>query len=150
MSTAAPVQIGPAPPQPTPVPQYGSKFVRRVYQTLKTETSASSGVEFLNSSFGIPGYYYIDKLSVWKVGLNGTGMEAQFNPANAMENNPQPVKVNDFGSGTSLPGVTFKVPVGHAKQLPSTGSTILLSCKPVVGSSTTETFVANLYVWVQI
>jgi len=144
------ITVGPAAPQPAPVPKYGDKFVLRTYQAFKTESTAGTGVNFLQSSFSAPGPYYVDKISIWKVGVNGTGIRATFSQGISTDLGTDDIEATDFGSADSLPGVTFKVPLGHAKQVANVGSNTLISAAPNVTDAALQTFVCNLSCWVQI
>lgn len=139
-----------APPEPTPVPSYGNKWVKRTYQSTKTETATNGGVSFLNSSFDVPGPYFVDKVTVWKVGFNGLGLLARAQPQNYTDLGGSQVGATDYGTGMTLPGVTFKTPVGHAKQMSNSGTTSLVTANTAASSTTLETFVCNLTCWVSL
>jgi len=144
------VTVGKAGPNPNPVPTYGNKWVHRTYQKVISETAAGSGVLFKSDSFGVTGSFFVDKMSVWKLGLNGVGLRANFRQGTSTDLGTDDVTAEDFGSGSSLPGVTFKVPLGHAKEVTSTTVVELLQADTPNTSSTVEAYVCQLTCWVQI
>jgi len=152
------IAIGKAPANPTPIPAIADKWVQRTYSCVKLGTATTSPtpappVEFLNSSFGCPGPYYIDKIQVWKLGTNDQlGLSASVAQGNITDLGADSVVGNDFGSAMAIPGVTFKIPLGHAKQIPNTGTTTLVSCTPVapLETSSAQTYVCHMTVWVAI
>jgi len=152
------IAVGKSPANPPPLPAVADKWVKRTYSAVKLGPAGTTGtpsppVEFLNSSFGIPGPYYIDKIQVWKLGTNDLlGLGASVPQGNISDLGTDTVVGNDFGSATALPGVTFKVPLGHAKEIPTTGTTTIVSCGPVapLETSAAQTFVCHMSVWVGI
>lgn len=150
------LQLGKAPDHPPPVPVYGDKWVLRTYDTVKTATTTGAGVQFLNSSFGVLGSrYFVDKIQVWKLGLSSApngdqGLLATFKQGLFTDLGDDDVQARDYGTGTSLAGVTCKVPLGHAKGVATSGTSVLVECSAAVGNASTESFVCHLTAWVPV
>lgn len=152
------LQLGKCPDHPPPVPLYGDKWVRRTYSSgVKTSTAGSAGVDFLPNAFGVPGdRYYVDKLQVWRLDLpTGTsepGLLATFHQGVFTDLGAVEVSGSDFGTATSLPGVTCKVPLGHATGVSTSGTSSLVSCNSASAATGVgvENYVAHLTAWVSI
>jgi hypothetical protein len=148
------VSVGEAPPHPPPIPSYGDKWVRRVYSAVKV--AATSGTtDFLQSSFGIPGPYFVDKVHVWSLFSTGNTsvncLQASFVQGTSTDLGADDVTADDYGTSASLAGVTFKVPLGHAKEVANTGTAVIVKCGAPTGISVpSSAFVVHLAVWVAI
>lgn len=152
------LSLGSAPPQPPPCPVYGDKWVRRTYSSYKTGVGTTGAVDFLNSSFGVPGTkYYVDKIQVWRVAsANGNaeaapGLKATFKQGAFSDLGADDVTATDFGSANSLAGCTAKVPLGHAVGVSTTGTTVLVSAEPAFASTSgSADYVVYLHAWVSV
>lgn len=148
------LMIGIAPPNPTPVPIYTDKWVRRVYGAAISTQTAVKEVSFPPSAFNVPGKLFVDKLQVWKIGDkdNSTGIKATFKQGVFTDLGADDVTATDFGTANSLPGVSCKVPMGHAISVDA-GANPLVVCAPVFpdpSTTTSATFVCHLTCWVAI
>lgn len=144
--------LGNAPPQPTPVPVYTDKFVKRTYRAVLTTQTATKEVAFPPSVFNVPGKFFVDKLQVWKVGGSdlSVGIKATFKQGNFTDLGADDITATDYGSASSLPGVSCKVPSGHTVSVDPSANNLVV-CAPVVPDPTTTksaTFVCNLHCWV--
>lgn len=149
--------LGKAPSNPPPVPSYKDKWVKRTYQSFKSAANATGTASFLNSSFGVPGdKYFVDKIQVWRLGFDNVaepGLVATFNQGFFTDLGVDAVTAMDFGTGSALPGVTCKVPLGHAVGVSTAGTNSILDVTPAVASGTqsaTANYVAHLTCWVSI
>jgi hypothetical protein len=146
------VTTGKAPPNPRPVPVYRDTWVKRTYQvskTVATGTQASLKANELGPTVaGDIGF--VDKITVW--GLNpGSGLSAALNQSTVTDSDlSDPLTVKDFGSATSLPGVTFKVPLGHAKAVDLHDVIVLATADPAITTAllTNNSFVFQVTLWV--
>ena len=148
------LQLGNAPPQPTPVPVYTDKFVKRVYRAVLTTQTATKEVSFPPSAFNVPGKFFVEKLQVWKVGgdAKSVGIKATFKQGNFTDLGADDITATDYGSANSLPGVSCRVPMGHAVSVDPSANNLVV-CAPVVpdpSTSTSVTFVCNLRCWVAV
>jgi len=147
------ITSGRAPANPQPIPIYGDKWVRRTF-SAQGAANEGTGVLFSPASFGIPvGNYFIDKMQVWNTApATGAGIKALFKTALTTDLGTDTVQVLDYGSATSLAGVSFKIPVGHAKLLSSTDSNSILDVDvaQVLNSANKVNFVCHAHCWVQI
>jgi len=151
------ISIGVAPDHPPTIPTYGDKFEYRTYGAIFTEAVAGEGVQFRANGFTAPGSFYVDKIQVWKASTGGgLGLNAGFYQQNSTDLGLDTVNGVDLGTATSLPGVTFKVPEGHAVRVSNATTSILADAKcvtegPNVGTSAKpNTFAAHLHCWVQL
>jgi hypothetical protein len=146
------ISAGPAPDHPPPVPVYGDKWEYRTYSAAFTEAQPNEGVQFRANGFNTPGAFFVDKIQVWRLfSTEGTGINTGFYQINSTDlGNNQVVNVEDYGTATSLPGVTFKVPLGHAREVNDTLQDILVDAKPAIQGSQKASFVAHLHCWVQV
>jgi len=150
------ITSGPAPDHPPPIPTYGNKWVQRVYAAVFTENLPGEGVQFRANGFNTPGVYFVDKVQVWKLPSptgGNVGLDSGFYQGNSTDLGVDTVNVQDFGTATSLPGVTFKVPIGHAKEVNNTVTDILFDAKDIAitnGSTFKSSFVGHLHCWVKI
>lgn len=145
------VEVGAAPDHPPPVTNYGEKWVLRTYQAQKTSSSATGGVTFSANDFGLSANntFYVDKVQVWRLTntADSSGLFASFYQQNLTDLGGDALVARDYGTATSLAGMTFKVPLGHAKDV-SVGSTSLVDCNPAYGTAQGQTFCAHLHCWV--
>jgi hypothetical protein len=122
-----------------------------VSKTVATGTQASLKANELGPTVaGDIGF--VDKITVW--GLNpGSGLSAALNQSTVTDSGlSDPITVKDFGSATSLPGVTFKVPLGHAKAVDLHDVTVLATADPAITTAllTNNSFVFQVTLWVSI
>lgn len=149
------LQLGRAPPHPVPVPVYSDKWVRRTYSASLTSAAPAQQVDFAASSFNVPGSkFFVDKIQVWKVDPPAgaaVGIRATFKQGLFTDLGADDVAATDYGTASSLPGVTCKVPVGHAIGVATDGGA-LVTCVPVVLAPTNATvaFVCHLTCFVSI
>lgn len=149
------LQLGRAPAHPAPVPVYSDKWVKRTYSASLTTAAPAQSVDFLASSFSVPGTkFFVDKMQVWKVDPPAgaaVGLKATFKQGLFTDLGADDVAATDYGTASSLPGVTMKVPVGHAIGVATDGGN-LVTCVPVVpaASGATVAFVAHLTCFVSI
>jgi len=149
------IEVGPAPDHPGPVPVYGDKFEYRTYSSpVFTESAAGEGVQFRANGFSAPGDFFVDKIQVWKVSTGGgLGLNSGFYCANTTDlSATEVINGTDLGTANSLPGMTFKVPLGHAKEVSASTTSILCDAKCVTeaGSTVKNSFVAYLHCWVRV
>lgn len=151
------LQLGRGPDHPPAVPVYSDKWVRRTYSSVKSTTAGQTGVDFLQSSFSVPGTkYFVDKLQVWRLGISTNsseaGLLATFKQGNFTDLGADDVSSTDFGTGTSLAAVTCKVPLGHATGVSTTGTSVLVSCNSATSATGTgtENYVCHLTAWVSL
>lgn len=146
------VHVGPAPDHPEPCPLYGEKWVHRRYQAVLTASSSSvtGGVTFKGADFSLPGSFFVDKVQVWKLTqVSGKpGLFAFFYTVKNTDLGGNAVTATDYGTATSLAGMTFKVPDGHAVEVDDLNQS-LVDCNPAVGTDK-ETYCCNLHCWVRI
>lgn len=124
-----------------------------MYQKTKNTTNTASGsCSFNASDFGIPGTFFVDKVQVWKLTQqSGPGITGYFYQANVTDLSGDTVVSTDFGTATSLAGMTYKVPLGHAKGLTASVGAQLIDCNPAIISTSTyptDSYVCNLHCWV--
>lgn len=148
------LMLGTAPPNPTPVPAYTDKWVRRIYSAALTTQTAVKEVSFPPSAFNVPGRLFVDKLQVWKVSDKGTsvGIKATFKQGVFTDLGADDVIASDYGSASSLPGVTCKVPMGHAISVDASANPLVV-CAPVFPdalTTTSATFVCHLHCWIAV
>ena len=149
------LMLGIAPPNPAPVPVYADKWVRRVYGAAISTQSAVKEVTFAPSAFNVPGKLFVDKLQVWNLGDNkdnSTGINATFKQGVFTDLGNDDVTAHDFGSANSLPGVSCKVPTGHAIAVDA-GANPLVVVAPVfpdASTATKATFVCHLTCWIAV
>lgn len=144
------VSVGKAPTQPPPVPEYKDKWVKRVYQALKNAATPSGSVDFGVTNFGLPSdaVVFVDKVQVWNLTPAAKGLEATFPQGNSTDLGTDNVVAQDFSSLGQCPGVTFKVPLGHAKGV--SGTTVVVSAKNAFTSTDNPQMVAHLTCWVAV
>lgn len=149
------LSLGKAPSNPPPVPTYGDKWVKRVYSCFKNATTSTGTAVFTQADFGAPGRFFVDKFQVWRLGFDTTaepGLRARFKQGAFTDLGADDVVSDDYGSGTSLPGVTCKVPLGHAVGVANTGTTSLVEVAPVVSATTSANacYVVHMTCWVSV
>lgn len=149
------IEVGVAPDHPPPVTTYGEKWVQRTYQATQTATStATGGVAFNANMFAIPGTFFIDKVQVWKLTQNsGPGITGFFYQNIATDLGGDTVVATDYGTATSLAGMTFKVPLGHAKSYTASVGGAIVDCNPAIvrpAPYSLDTYVCHLHCWVSI
>jgi len=148
------VSVSRGPANPPPVPAYGDKWVKRTYSAVKIAT-AGSPVDFLQSSFGVPGTFYVDKVQAWNLSSSGvsqiTGLGATLKQGLITDLGSDDIVGNDFGTANALASVTFKVPLGHAKAVANTGTGVIVSCDAVSPlANTGGNYLVHLHVWTSI
>lgn len=146
------LMLGIAPPQPTPVPVYTDKFVKRTFRAVLTTQTATKEVSFPPSAFNVQGKFFVDKLQVWKVGGSdkSIGIKATFKQGVFTDLGADDITATDYGSASSLPGISCRVPMGHTVSVDPSANTLVV-CAPVVpdaSTATSATFVCNLHCWV--
>lgn len=149
------ISVGSAPDHPPPVTIYGERWVQRTYQATQTATlTATGGVAFNSNMFGIPGNFYVDKVQIWKLTQNsGPGIMGFFYQNTTTDLGGDTVVSTDYGTATSLAGMTFKVPLGHAKLVTASSSTALVDCNPAIIKPAPyglDSYVCHLHCWVSI
>jgi len=149
------IEVGIAPDHPTPLPVYGDKFEYRSYSSpVFTEAAAGEGVQFRANGFSAPGNFFVDKVQVWKVSTGGgLGLNAGFYCATSTDlSATEVVNGTDLGTANSLPGMTFKVPTGHAVEVSNATTSIVADakCMSEAGSTVKNSFVCYLHCWVRI
>jgi hypothetical protein len=145
------VSVGRAPNHPPPVPTYGNKWVKRTYSSVKTNGAAAADLSFSGGEFGIPGTgsFYVDKLQVWNTSTVDGSINVSFLQGLSTDLGDDPVNVTEYGNAFSMAGVTFKVPLGHAKRVDgSSGSSNNLVT--VFSAKASTTYVVHLHCWVSI
>jgi hypothetical protein len=148
--------LGKAPSNPPPIANYSDKWVKRTYSAFKNAGSAIGEASFLANGFNVPGgKYYVDKIQVWRLGFDTSaepGIQATFKQGNFTDLGVDDVVGTDYGSGVSLPGVTCKVPLGHATGVSTTSTSPLVESRPVVTATTSQnaSYVCHLTCWVSI
>lgn len=143
------VSVGKSPVQPPPVPSYKDKWVRRIYAS--TITNSTGGVHtFTVSSFGLPAdtVVYVDKVQLWNLSAQARGVKCSFSLNNTTDLGNDNVESEDWSSLGQCPGVTFKVPLGHAKGVSNTATVVTAEALPTVTTSTT--MVCHLHCWVAV
>lgn len=148
------LMLGSAPSNPTPVPVYTDKWVRRTYAAALSVQNPLKEASFPPSVFNLPGRFFVDKMQVWKVGDNDTsvGIKATFKQGVFTDLGVDDVIATDYGTSSSLPGVSCKVPAGHAVSV-APEADILAVCAPVfpdASTNTSATFVCHLHCWIAI
>lgn len=142
------VSVSKAPVEPPPVPSYKDKWVKRVYRSVKTSTSSST-VSFSVSDFGLPTdtVVYVDKVQLWNLTANARGMNGTFHLNTTTDLGNDDVVASDFSSLGQCPGMTFKVPTGHAKGV--SNSSVIADMENLFGgTSVFGTGVCHLHCWV--
>jgi len=137
------IQVSRAPIEPPPIAQSGDKWVKRVFpQEFSVPTGTANSLIAPPSSV-IGGF--IDKVQVW--GLNLTRLTASLKVDNCTDLGTDDVTASDYSSQAQLPGITFKVPLGHAKAV-ETATDYVLS----IGQSTVaiQTIVIHYHAWVKL
>lgn len=145
------VTVNRAPTQPPPVPSYKDKWVKRVYSATKTSTSPAVVVDFTVNDFGLPAdtVVYVDKVQVWNLTAGAKGVETAFKNANSTDLGNDDVVAQDYSSLGQCPGVTYKVPLGHAKGVSNT--TVVVSGYDLPKNGTgLPLLVAHLHCWVAV
>jgi hypothetical protein len=144
------ITVGKAPNHPPPVPTYGDKWVKRVYSAVKANGSTIADVVFNGADFAIPGTgsFYVDKLQVWNASTVDGNITANFSQGTVTDLGDDDVQARDYGNASSMAGVTFKVPLGHAKRVTNsaTGSTLVT----IKDGGVSRTYVVHLHCWVSI
>jgi hypothetical protein len=150
------ISVGPAPDHPPPATSYGETWVMRTYQSSKTATSATGGVTFGSSDFGLSASdtFFLDKVQIWRLTNTATssGIAGFFYQQNSTDLGGDVVIARDYGTATSLAGMTFKLPLGHAKSI-SAGSTSsavsIVDCNPAYGVEL-ATYCCQIHCWISI
>lgn len=144
------VVVSNAPVQPTAVPKYKDRWVKRVYQASVSTTDAATLANFTVDSFGVPTdtVVYVDKVQVWNLSANAKGVEVTFKATNTTDLGSDDVVATDWSSLGQCPGVTFKVPLGHAKGV--SNATVVVAAKPLPSGTGAFVFVTNLHCWVAV
>jgi len=150
------ISVGKAPSNPPPVPRYNDKWVKRVYSSgpIGVAGTAASTVVSLATLFpGIPANttVFFDKIQVWNT-------DRLLNCRAALSSNPitdlglvESISVDDYGTASDLSGVTFVIPLGHAKQVIATSATTdILTLNDTPTPTFAGTYVVHSHVWVQI
>jgi len=153
-NSAPVVTVGRAAAQPPPAPRYRDKWVLRTYQIDKATTSSTNDASLLASDIGpaVAGDLgFIDKISVWNTTPNA-GISASLNQGTVTDSGiTDPVTGLDWGSYNSLPGVTFKVPTGHAKAIDLHAATVLATATTLQqGTGTAYHYCFHVSLWVSI
>lgn len=110
------ITVSSAPDQPPPVPKYGEKWAKRLIQfevSLPKATGANQYVNILAPTELDTAI--LDSLTIWGVGTQS--LYASLNSGTTTDLNQGFVDADDFSSLAQLPGVCFRIPVGHAKGL---------------------------------
>lgn len=144
------VSVGKAPVQPPPVPKYKDKWVKRVYAATLSTTDSTTVASFQVASFGIPTdtVVFVDKVQVWNLSAQARGLTASFSVANTTDLGNDNVESEDWSSLGQCPGVTFKVPLGHAKGL--SNSVTVVTAQALPSGSNPANYVAHLHCWVAV
>lgn len=138
-----------APNQPPPVPLYKDKWVKRTYTATKVATAAGA-TNFVVNDFGLPAdtVVYVDKMQFWNLSASAKGLKATFFNSNATDLGNDSVVAEDWSSLGQCPGVTFKVPLGHAVGV--SNGTALGSAESLPSGTGTFTYVSHLHCWVAV
>jgi len=148
------IQVGSAPKAPSPIPTIYNHWVKRTYSAVFTEALAGEGVQFRANGFGLFSPFFVEMIRVWMIDTSGgVGLNTGFYQVNSTDlGNNDVVNAEDYGNASSLPGVTFVVPAGHATEVAPNSSAILVDAKnvAVAGKTGRSTFVAHLHCWVAI
>lgn len=142
------ISVGKAPNHPPPVPVYGDKWVRRIYSTRKVPQTGENEVAFTGGDFSIPGNFYVDKLQIWNASTVDGILNAKFIQVTTTDLGDDDVAAVDYGTASSMAGITFKVPLGHAKRV--TNSTSQNTLVTVTSAKAGATYVVHLHCWVSI
>lgn len=149
------LQLGRAPAHPAPVPVYSDKWVRRTYSASLSTAAPAQSVDFTAQLFGVPGAkFFVDKIQVWKVdppGSAAVGIRATFKQGLFTDLGADDVAATDYGTASSLPGVTMKVPIGHAIGV-AVDAGNMVTCVPITlaASGATVTYACHLTCFVSI
>jgi len=143
--------VGKAPSNPSPAPTYGEKWVKRRY--LSKEITLTTGPGDLNVTL-TNGFTtnlancVLDKLTVWKIFNTNSAvgsLQAEFQTQNVTTLGSDPIEAYDYGSVTSLPGITFKVPLGFGKMLSTTDTLVIIR-----GAPQSSVYAVQIDVWARI
>lgn len=151
------ITVGPAPDHPPPATSYGETWVMRTYQAQLTSTNtATGGVTFKSSDFGLSASdtFYLDKVQIWRLTNTATssGIAGFFYQTNTTDLGGDAVVARDYGTATSLAGMTFKIPLGHARSITASSSSSAVSivdCNPAYGNEL-ATYCCQIHAWISI
>jgi hypothetical protein len=150
------ISIGKAPSNPPPVPRYSDKWVKRVYSSnpiavALANTSVDVDINLLFPGLPANSTVFFDKIQVWNTDrLSNCRVGLLSNPITDL-GVVDTILVDDYGTSSDLSGVTFVIPLGHAKQVISSSTTNVLQFN--AGASTNSfvgTYVVHSHIWVQI
>jgi len=132
------VVISRAPIEPPPIPQVKDKWVKRVIEqtvtNLATFPNVSVPAELISG--------FIDKIQVW--GVDTRSLDVTFKQGNFTDLGANDIVARDYSSYAQLPGMTIKVPVGHATAVSGATNFSLLT----VNTPLPTTLVVHYHAWI--
>lgn len=151
------ISLGKAPPNPPPVTNR-YKWVKRLVTLSKTFTSGSTGViitagDISTALAGLTGDFTIRSMTAWVIpSISSTGIfqEGTFtvytnNLLNGGSGQLPVAIMQDYGTGTSLPGMSFKTPATRTKNIECDTASVIDLIK-VTSSATAGSLVLHVSV----
>lgn len=115
------IQVSKAGIEPPPVPSQSDKWVlRTTQQEVSVPKATSAGQQVSVAAPGNVVGGFLDKVSIWGIGTQSlyvTLLQGQISDLG--DDN---IVASDYSSLAQCPGITFKVPMGHASEINSTAS----------------------------
>lgn len=132
------IVVSRAPVEPPPIPASQDKWVKRVI--AQTVTNLATFPDVSVPADLISGF--IDKIQVW--GVDTRTLNVTFKQDAFTDLGPNEILASDYSSYAQLPGITVKVPVGHAKGVSGATNFSLLK----VTAPLPETLVVHYHAWI--
>ena len=108
------IVVSRAPTEPPPIPSSKDKWVKRIISATTLLTASVAGVCVVPADL-VGGF--IDKIQVW--GVDTRAIVVTLKQGNFTDLGADDIVADDYSSYAQLPGMTFKVPVGHATEVQS-------------------------------
>jgi len=132
------IVVSRAPTEPPPIPGTKDKWVKRIISQTVTNLATFPNVSVpadLISGF-------IDKIQVW--GVDTRALNVTFKQGNFTDLGQNDIIASYYSSYAQLPGMTVKVPVGHATAVSGAANFSLMT----VTAPLPETLVIHYHAWI--
>lgn len=134
------IAISRAPIEPPPIPASKDKWIKRIIAS--TTSLGTGGTDIVVPADLVGGF--IDKIQVW--GVDTRSVTVTFKQGNFTDLGADDIVASDYSSYAQLPGLTVKVPVGHAIEISGAANFSLLK---VAASGDDSKAVVHYHAWVR-